>query len=54
MSFDKLRKVGVFFFLDILCLKIHENGFGCCEAENGHGFPFQEVEPMLDEGAVLG
>ena len=49
-SFEKLREVGVFFYLDILCLKIHENGFGCCEAGNGHGFRFQEVEPMLDEG----
>ena len=26
----------------------------CCEAENGHGFWFQEVEPMLDEGVILG
>ena len=40
-SFDKLREVGVFFYLDILCLKSHENGFGCCEARNGHGFWFQ-------------
>ena len=53
-SFDKLREVGVFFYLDILCLKSHENGFGCCEAGNGHGLRFQEAEPMLDEGAVLG
>ena len=53
-SFDKLREVGVFFYLDILRLKSHENGFGCCEAGNGHGFRFQEVEPMLDEGAILG
>ena len=51
---DKLREVGVFFYLDILSLKSHENGFGCCEAGNGHGFQFQEVEPMLDEGVVLG
>ena len=28
-SFDKLREVGVFSYLDILCLKGHENGFGC-------------------------
>ena len=54
MEFRQLREVGVFFYLDILCLKRHENGFGCCKAENDHGFQFQEVEPMLDEGVVLG
>ena len=37
-SFDKLWEVGVFFYLDILFLKIHENGFRCGEAEKGHGF----------------
>ena len=37
-SFNKLREVEVFFYLDILCLKSHENGFGCCEAGNGHEF----------------
>ena len=31
-TFDKLQEVGVFSYLDILCLKGHENGFGCCEA----------------------
>ena len=41
LSFDKLREVGVFSYLDIPCLKGHENGFGCCEAGNGHGFRFQ-------------
>ena len=39
-SFDKLGEVWVFSYLDILCLKIHENGFGCCENGNGHGFRF--------------
>ena len=34
--------------------KIHENGFGCGEAGNGHGFRFQEVEPMLHERSILG
>ena len=53
-SFNKLQEVGVFCYLDILCLKSHENGFGCCEARSGHGFRFQKVEPMLDEGAVFG
>ena len=54
VEFRKLREVGVFFYLDILCLKSHDNGFGCCEAGNNHGFRFQEVEPMLDEGAAHG
>ena len=53
-SFNKLREVGVFFYLVISCLKGHENGFGCCEIRNGHGFRFQEMEPMLDEGDVHG
>ena len=41
VEFRQLREVGVFSYLDILYLKSHENGFGCCEAENGHGFRFQ-------------
>ena len=53
-SFDKLREVGVFSYLDILCLKGHENGFGCCEARNGHGFWFQINGTDVDEGAVHG
>ena len=53
VEFRQLRDVGVFLYLAISYLKSYENGFGCCEAENGHGFRFQEVEPMLDEGAVL-
>ena len=32
VEFRQLREVGVFSYLDILCLKGHENGFGCCEA----------------------
>ena len=40
-SFDKLGEVWVFSYLDILCLKIHENGFGCCKTGNGHEFRFQ-------------
>ena len=32
VEFQQLREVGVFSYLDILCLKGHENGFGCCEA----------------------
>ena len=41
VEFRQLREVEVFFYLDILCLKIHENGFGCGEAGNGQGFRFQ-------------
>ena len=29
-----------FFYLDILYLKGHENGFRCCEVGNCHGFWF--------------
>ena len=49
VEFRQLREVGVFSYLDIICLKSHENSFGCCEAGNGHGFRFHKVEPMLDE-----
>ena len=50
VEFRQLREVVVFFYLEILCLKSHENGFGCCEARNDHGFRFQEMELMLDGG----
>ena len=52
VEFRKLREVGVFFYLDILCIKGHENGFRCCETEKGHGFRFQEMELMLDESGL--
>ena len=32
-----------------LCNKLW---FGCCWAENGHGFRFHKVEPMLGERAA--
>ena len=38
VEFQQLREVGVFSYLDIPCLKRYDNGFGCCEAGNGHGF----------------
>ena len=41
VEFGQLREVGVFSYLDIPCLKGHENGFECCEAGNGHRFRFQ-------------
>ena len=34
-----------------LCIKFW---FGCCWAENGHGFRFHKVEPMLGERAAHG
>ena len=54
VEFQKLREVGVFSYLDILCLKCHDNGFGLCEVGNGLGLGSKEVEPMIDEGAVHG
>ena len=54
VKFRQLRKVGVFFYLVISCLKSHENGFGCCEAGNSHGFLFQISGTKVDDGAVHG
>ena len=54
VEFRQLREVGVFFYLDILCLKSNENGFGCCEAGMAMDFGSKKVEPMLDEGVVHG
>ena len=51
-SFDKLRKVGVFSYFDIPCLKSHENDFGCCEAGMTMNFGSKEVGSMLDEGGL--
>ena len=45
VEFRQLRDVGVFSYLDILCLKGHKNGFG----EMAMDFGPEEVEPMLDE-----
>ena len=41
VEFRQLREVGVFLYLDIPCLKGHENGFGSYEAGNGHAFRSQ-------------
>ena len=41
VEFRQLQEVEVFFYLNILCLKSHENDFGYCEAGNDHGFRFQ-------------
>ena len=42
----------VFSYLVISCLKSHENGFGCCEVGNGHGFRFQRSGTKVDKGVV--
>ena len=52
-NFVKFRQTleGVgFLLLGYLLFKSHDNGFRCCEARKGHGFRFQEMEPMHDEG----
>ena len=49
-SFNKLRKVGVFSYLVILCLKIHEMVLDVVRLEMAMDFGSKEVEPMLDEG----
>ena len=49
-SFDKLRKVGVFSYLVIPCLKIHEMVLDVVKPEMAMDFGSKEVEPMLDEG----
>ena len=54
MEFQQLQKVGAFSYWVFSYLKSHENGFGCCEAENGHGFRFQISGTKVDEGAVHG
>ena len=53
-SFDKLRKVGVFSYLVISCLKIHEMVLGVVRLEMATDFGSKEVEPMIDEGVVHG
>ena len=54
VEYRKLREVGVFFYLDILCLKSHENGFGYCEAGSAVDLGSKELEPAIDEGAIHG
>ena len=52
MEFRQLREVGVFSYLVIFYLKIHENGLGCCEAGNGHGFSWNRClmrGPSMDK-----
>ena len=51
-SFGKLREVGIFSYLVISCLNIHEMVLGIVRPEMAMNSQFHEVEPMLDEGAV--
>ena len=53
-SFDKLWDVGVFSYLVISCLKSHENGFGSCEARNGHAIRSRRKGTECLMGTVLG
>ena len=46
--------VGVFSYLVISCLKIHEMVLGVMRPEMAMDSRFYEVEPMLDKGAVHG
>ena len=50
VEFRKLREVGVFSYLDILCLKRHEMVLGVARPEMAMDFCSKEVEPMIDEG----
>ena len=49
-SFDKFRKVGVFSYLVIPCLKSHEKILDVVRQEMVMDFGSKEVESMLDEG----
>ena len=52
MEFRQTLGGRVFLLLGYFLFKSHDNGFGCCEAGKGHGFRFQEMEPMHDEGGL--
>ena len=54
VEFRQLREVGVFSYLVISCLKIHEMVLGVVRPEMAMDSRFHEVEPMLDERAVRG
>ena len=51
VEFRQLWEVGVFSYLVISCLKIHEMVLGVVRPEMAMDSRFHEVEPMLDEGA---
>ena len=53
VEFRQLREVWVFFYLDILCLKAMKMVLGVVKPEMAMDFGSKEVEPMLDEGAVM-
>ena len=53
-EFRQLREVGVFFYLDIPCLKRHDNGLGVERPKMAMDSRFHKVEPMLSERVVHG
>ena len=53
-EFRQLREVGVFSYLDIPCLKRHDNVLGCVRPEMAMGSRFHKVELMLGEMAAHG
>ena len=53
-EFRQLREVGVFSYLVISYLKIHEMVLGVVRPEMAMDFGSKEVEPMLDERVVHG
>ena len=54
VQFQQLREVGVFSYLVISCLKIHEMVLSVVRPEMVRDSQFHFAEPMLDEGAVHG
>ena len=54
VEFWQLREVGVFSYLVISCLKIHEMILGVVRPEMAMDSWFNEVEPMFDERIVRG
>ena len=50
VEFRQLREVGVFSYLVIPCLKIHEMVLDVVRPGMAMNFCSKEVEPMLDEG----
>ena len=54
VEFQQLREVGVFFSLDILCLKAMKIVLGVVKPGKAMDFGPTKAEPMLDEGAAHG
>ena len=54
MEFQQLWEVGIFSYLVISCLKIHEMVLGVVRPEMATDLGSKEVEPMIYEGAIHG